>query len=432
MVANWYDVDKKSQIRRLVVAVAAVATLAFVFPCKPAFAEDSPKAEPIKVGFGIPTSGVAAQDGKQILIALQLWRDDVNAKGGLLGRPIELVYYDDQGLAGKEPGIYRKLLGVDKVDLVIGPYGINAAAAAMRAILDYDGVTISILGAGANSIFSNSKYFSMAPSGPDGPKGSSKSFFDFANQLQPKPRTVAILAADTDSARTIADGARANAVALGFEIAFDKSYQAENSDFGPILREVQATNVDALFVSASSSDTVGIVKAANDIGLAPKMFGGSLPGLQVTTVKTRLGPLLNGLFVIENFAPAFNFPGLADLLRRYRSAAASAQTDLLGYELVPFGYAAAQVLAQAVEQTNSLHSDELAEYIHNNHFETVVGDIEFGKNGEWKNGRTILTQFQHVNADDVEQFAEAKVQPIVWPLRYRTGDILYPYADARK
>jgi branched-chain amino acid transport system substrate-binding protein len=434
--------SRNVQFRRIAVAVSAGVALAFFLADKPVFAEgplkdepvkdESIKDGPIKVGFGISTSGAAAQEGKQVLIALQLWRDDVNARGGLLGRPVDLVYYDDESNPFKELEIYRKLTNVDKVDLLVGPYGNLAAAVVMRTLVQSNRGTVSILGAGANRVFSYGKYFAMVPAGPDGVRGISKEFFDFAAQQQPKPQSVAIVAADAEYPKAIADGARANAAALGLTIAYDKSYQPDTSDFNTILGEVQTANADIVFVSASSSDTVGLIKVARDIGLAPKLFGGSLPGLQPTAVKAQLGPLLNGILVIENFVPAFNFPGVADLLKRYRGMAVSAQTDPLGYELVPFGYAAGQVLAQAVEQTRSLNPDELTEYIGNHLFKTVVGDVEFGTNGEWKKGRTVLTQFQHVSADNVEQFARPEVQPIVWPPQYKTGDILYPYVDAKK
>ena len=82
-------------------------------------------ADPIKVGFSMALTGAVAPNGKQNLLALEIWRDDVNAKGGLLGRPVELVYYDDQSNPNNVPGIYTKLISVDKVDLLIGPYATN-------------------------------------------------------------------------------------------------------------------------------------------------------------------------------------------------------------------------------------------------------------------------------------------------------------------
>ena len=92
-------------------------------------------ADPLRIGLSISLTGPTAAAGKQVLAGLEIWRDDVNAKGGLLGRPVELVYYDDQGSPANAPGIYAKLMGVDKVDLLIGPYSTNVIAAALPAII---------------------------------------------------------------------------------------------------------------------------------------------------------------------------------------------------------------------------------------------------------------------------------------------------------
>ena len=77
-------------------------------------------ADPVRIGFTMALTGGVAPAGKQVLAALQIWRDDVNAKGGLLGRPVELVFYDDQSNPQNIPGLYTKLIEVDKVDLLIG------------------------------------------------------------------------------------------------------------------------------------------------------------------------------------------------------------------------------------------------------------------------------------------------------------------------
>ena len=99
---------------------------------------------------------------------------------------------------------------------------------------------------------------------------------------------------------------------------------------------------------------------------------------------------------------------------------------------MPFGYAAGQVLAQAVEATKSTNDDKLATYMHGNTFKTVVGDIAFGKDGEWAKSRQVFTQFQNVAPNDLEQFRAGTKQVILWPTEYKTGNMIYPYADARK
>src|SRR5512138_3713402 len=110
-------------------------------------------ADPIKVGFSMALTGAVAPNGKQNLLALEIWRDDVNAKGGLLGRPLQLVYYDDQSNPGNVPGIYTKLIDVDKVDFTIGPYATNMVAPALPVIMQKNMVAISILALDVNAQF---------------------------------------------------------------------------------------------------------------------------------------------------------------------------------------------------------------------------------------------------------------------------------------
>ena len=391
-------------------------------------------ADPIKVGFSMALTGSVAQNGKQLIIALELWRDDLNANGGLLGRPVELVYYDDQSNPTNVPGIYTKLITVDKVDLLLGPYATNMAAAAMPVVMQHNMTTISILAIDVNRHFHYSRYFDMIPVGPEGTKAFSRGFFQLAAAQKPKPQTVAIVAADAEFSKTSADGARENAKADGFNIIYDQSYPPSTTDFAPVMRAVQAANPDIVFVAAYPPDTVGIVRAAAEIGLTPKMFGGTMIGLLITPIKMQLGPILDGIVIMESFvpAPSFNFPGVADVLKRYQAKAAGEKIDPIGYGFVPFGYAAGQVLAQAVEATKSLDHVRLADYIHNHTFYTVVGEINYAEDGAWAAPRTLFTQFQNVAAGNIDQFRNGSVQPILWPPQYKSGTMIYPYAAAKK
>src|SRR5690349_8613530 len=129
--------------------LARVASIVLMLAL-PGAVSTSNAAEPIKVGFSMSMTGAVAPNGRQLLAALEIWRDDVNAAGGLLGRPVELVYYDDQSSPANVPGIYTKLLAVDKVDLLLGPYATNMAAPAMPVVMANGKTTISILAIGVN------------------------------------------------------------------------------------------------------------------------------------------------------------------------------------------------------------------------------------------------------------------------------------------
>jgi branched-chain amino acid transport system substrate-binding protein len=389
-------------------------------------------AEPIKVGFSMSLTGAVAPNGRQLLATLEIWRDDVNAAGGLIGRPVELVYYDDQSNPANVPAIYTKLLGVDKVDLLLGPYATNMAAPAIPVIMQAGKTTITLLAIGVNRHFNYDRYFSMVPVGSEGVKAFSRGFFELAAAQQPKPATVAMISADAEFARTAADGAKENAKALGFSVVYDRSYPPSTMDFGPIVRAVQAANADLVFVAAYPPDTVGIVRAAREVRLTAKMFGGALIGLLATSLKTQLGPAMNNIVIMESFVPSFDFPGLQDFLAKYRAKATGQQIDPFGYGFGPFGYAAGQILAQAVTATNSLDHDKIAKFIHATTFKTVAGEIAFSQDGEWRQPRTVFSQFQDVQPGNVDQFRDGSKQPILWPPEYKTGTMIYPFAEAAR
>src|ERR1700694_2106807 len=147
-------------------------------------------ADPIRVGMTMALTGGVAPIGKQVLAALQIWRDDVNAKGGLLGRPVELVVYDDQSNPANVPSLYTKLIDVDKVDLLIGPYATNMVAPAIPIMMQHKMTTIGILANAANSRFHYDQYFSMLPTGPEPQKAFAYGFFEPAGGGRARPEPV--------------------------------------------------------------------------------------------------------------------------------------------------------------------------------------------------------------------------------------------------
>jgi branched-chain amino acid transport system substrate-binding protein len=389
---------------------------------------------PIKVGVGLALTGAGAPAGKMILASLELWRDDVNAKGGLLGRQVELVHYDDQSNPSNVPGVYTKLITVDKVDLLMGPYATNFTAPAMPTIIQNNKMTISFTAIGINRHFNYPRYFSMVPVGPDGVDSFSIGFFEVAAAQKPKPQTVAFLAADAEFARSAVDAAREQAKKRGFRIVYDQSYPPSTTDFTPMVRAIQATNADIVYIGAYPPDNVGIVRAANEIGLNPKMFGGAMIGMLITPIKVQLGPITNGLVIVETFVPSpkLQFEGLDSVMQRYQAKAGELKTDPLGYAFVPIGYGAGQILAQAVTETKSLDHDKLTAYMKATTFNTVVGDVKFAADGEWTKARQLTTQFQNVEPNNLDQFRTGAKQPILWPPEYKSGETIYPYENARK
>ncbi len=406
------------------------ALTASVLPLGPAAAQTG---EPIKIGYGISQTGGLAPNGKSALLAQKIWEEDINAKGGLLGRPVKLVYYDDQTNAAAVPGIYTKLLDVDKVDLIIGGYGTNMLAPAMPVVIQKKKMLIGLFGLAVNSEFHYPNYFAMIPAGPLPKHSFTKGFFDVAMAQDPKPRTVAITAADAEFSVNASEGARDNAKAARLNIVYDKRYPPSTTDFAPIVRAVAATSPDIVIVCSYPPDSVGMVRAVNEIGFKPKMIGGGMVGLQATAIKTQLGPMLNG-FVNYDFwlpVPKMNFPGVAEFMQKYQARAPGEGVDPLGYYIGPWGYAQLEVLGQAITQTKSLADDKLADFIRVNTFKTVVGDVQFGSDGEWAQSRVLQVQFQNIKGNDVAQFKDISTQVVVSPPEYQSGNVIYPYEKAK-
>ena len=145
------------------------------------------------------------------------------------------------------PGIYTKLITVDKADLLLGPYGTNFVAPAMPTIIQNNKMTISFTAIGINRHFNYDKYFSMVPVGSDGVNAFSKGFFELAAAQKPKPQTVAILAADAEFAQAAATGAREELKKHGFKLVYDKSYPPATTDFTPVVRAMQSANADIVY-----------------------------------------------------------------------------------------------------------------------------------------------------------------------------------------
>src|SRR5262244_1088645 len=382
--------------------VRAFAACALLF----AGAAWAQSGEPIKIGYGISQTGGLAPNGKSALLAQKIWEEDINAKGGLLGRPVKLIYYDDQTNPATVPGIYSKLLDVDKVDVIVGGYGTNMLAPAMPVVVQRKKVFLGLYGLGVNSDFNYDRYFAMIPSGPEPKTSFTKGFFDTAMAQNPKPTSVAIVAADAEFSKNAADGARENAKKAGLKIVYDKSYPPSTTDFGPIVRGIQATNPDLVVICSYPLDSVGMVLAANEAKLNPKMIGGAMVGLQSTVFKTKLGPALNGYTNYDFWLPAKSlmFEGTANFLQKYQDRAAKAGVDPLGYYMAPFSHAYLDVLGQAITATKSVDDEKLADHLRKTTFKTIVGDISFGKNGEWAKSRIFQAQFRGIKGNGVDQF----------------------------
>ena len=370
---------------RKTLAMAALAFAAATTPWRcPAAAQE------IKIGYSMAMTGGLGPNGQSALLAQKIWEEDINAKGGLIGRPVKLIYYDDQTNPSTVPGIYSKLLDVDKVDLIIGGYGTNMLAPAMPLVMQRKKLFIGLLGLGVNTEFNYPNYFVMIPSGPEPKPSFTKGFFDAAMAQDPKPQTIAIVAADAEFARNGADGARENAGKAGLKIVYDKNYPPATTDFAPIVRAIAATNPDVVVICSYPPNSVGMVRAINEIGFKPKMIGGGMVGLQNTSIKTQLGPLLNG-FTNYDFwlpVPKMEVPGRG---RAHEEVPGQGRRGQGRRARLLHGAAGlcrrCRCCSRPSRRPRAWTTSKLADYIRATTFKTVLGDVKFGKGGEWAESR---------------------------------------------
>jgi len=287
----------------------------------------------------------------------------------------------------------------------------------------------SLFGLAVNDEFKYDRYFQIMPAGPEPKLDWSRGFFQLAAEQKPRPKTVAIIAADAEFALNAAAGARANAKKMGFKIIYDKTFPPSTTDYSPIIRAIEATKAEIVYVASYPPQSVGIVKAAHEVGLKAKMLGGCMVGLQFAAIQKNLGPLLDGIINYDFWVPepTLDFPGVKEFLAKYQEAAKGKGVDPLGHYLPPYAYAYLEVLEQSIVATKGLDQGKLAAYMHKATFKTVVGDVKFAKNGEWAKTRTLQVQFRDVQPDNLEQFAGPGKRIVLYPKQWKSGDIAYPY-----
>jgi branched-chain amino acid transport system substrate-binding protein len=386
---------------------------------------------PIKIGMSMAQTGGLAGGGKASLLGIEIWRDDVNARGGLLGRKVELVVYDDKSSASETPAIYSKLLDVDKVDILFAPYATVPTAPIMPLVKQRGLLLIGNFSFQVNSKVGHDMWFNNAPWGPADSWASS--FLDIGQKAGGK--TVALLAADQEFAQNLALTARDVAKQRNLPVVFDQAYPPNTVEFSSIIRALKAAKPDIVYVASYPPDSAGILRALNEIGIGDdvKIFGGGMVGLQFGAVMENMGSLLNGVVNFNTWLPeqSMYYDGTKAFFETYTARAKEAKVDPLGYYLAPFGFASGQLLEQAVKAVGSLDQKAIAKYLHENEVKTIVGPIAFSADGERKETATLQAQFRGIKDKNIEQFRSPGKQVILFPDKFKSGDLVSPFEAAR-
>jgi branched-chain amino acid transport system substrate-binding protein len=214
----------------------------------------------IKIGYCLSLTGGLASNGRTARLAHQIWEQNVNRKGGLLGRPVQMICIDDETNPKLVPEIYSRLLNEEKVDLVIGGYGDNSVSPAMPLIIERKRYLVALMALAVNASLRYPNYFVMIPTGPRPNEALTEGFFSLAANQSPKPETIAILAADAPFSKSPVEGAKQHASKYGFRIVADNQYSLATTDFAPIVRQIKPINPDILFLCSYLNDSAGLLR----------------------------------------------------------------------------------------------------------------------------------------------------------------------------
>ncbi|MGH6815441.1 MAG: amino acid ABC transporter substrate-binding protein [Hyphomicrobiaceae bacterium] len=413
--------------RRSLLAAVGLSLAASVGLAVPAAAQQPP----IKIGMSMPATGGLAGGGKSSLIGIEIWRDDVNAKGGLLGRKVELVVYDDKSSASESPAIYAKLLDVDKVDLLFAPYASVQTAPILPLVKERGLLLMGNFSFQVNKV-KHDMWFNNAPWGPA--DSMARAFIDVG--LKHGAKSLAILAADQEFAQNIVKTVKAVAAEKSVPAVYEQNYPPGTVEFSAMVRALKAARPEMVYVASYPPDSVGILRAVNEIGVGDsiKIFGGGMVGLQFASNMEAMGSLLNGVVNFNTWLPepTMSFDGTKEFFVKYGPRAVAAKVDPLGYYLAPFGYAMGQMVEAAVAATKGLDQKALAKYLRENEHKTIVGPIAFSADGERKVSATLLAQFRGVVDKNLEQFRGPGKQVILAPDNLKSGEAAVPFEKARK
>ncbi len=354
--------------------VAGIGGLAALAAARPVFAQ-APSGTPIRIGQALALTGPFAQTGLIHKIVSEYYVDRLNKSGGLLGRPVQYVLYDDQSKPDVSRTLYEKLLTDDKVDLILAPYGTASILAAMGVAARYNKVFIQNT-MGIPALAKYKWHFSALVSGPEPSVSLPNKILDCYASTGNPPKTAAIVTSKFPSAEDMAKGMRAVAEKRGLkEVAF-LEYQTGNLDYGPIAARVKEADPDYMFVGCLGVEANQLLEAMSKIGYTPKRHFYLYPA----PVLANYGPgeRATSLTNFEDVAPFTSSPEAAAFAKAFDEKAKEAK---LPYQHVDSQagneYAGWQILADAIKATKSIEDAKLAAWLENNTVDTLVGKRDF-------------------------------------------------------
>ena len=358
---------------------------------------------PIRVGASLSLTGTYAKLGKNQHEGYQLCEKDLNAKGGLLGRKVQFVMYDDQSMPPTGVRLYEKLITEDKVDAVMGPYSSPITEAASNVTEKYKKIMVTPLAATTAIFKKNRKYIFMMLTPAE---FYMEGLLDMATKRGLK--TVAVVNEDTLFSKAAAAGAVDLAKKKGMQVVFTEAYPKGNTDFAALLTKVKATNPDVIAAATYFDDAVALTRQMRELNVNPKMYGvtvgGDLPEFYDTLKQNA-----EYVYGATQWEPSLPYPGNREFVEAYKKEFNHDATYFAAS-----GYAGCLIYAEAVKRAGTLDADKVREQLHKLEMRTIFGDFKVDQDGLQLAHKMMTFQWQN----------EKKVT--VWPSDVTQGTMRFP------
>jgi branched-chain amino acid transport system substrate-binding protein len=359
--------------RRMRCALAVALLIALTVPVA---GQAAPSGPPVRIGGSLGLTGPLAATAIIHKITGEIYVDELNRKNGLLGRPVEWILLDDQSKPDLARTLYERLITVDKVDLLIGPYATGAILSAMGVAQRYDKLLVHHT-FGIPNLAKYERQFPAWPLGPDPGRTVPTLLFDALAATSRPPQSIAIVTDKFPSVHFLSTGAREVAQKRGLREALYLEFEFGTRDFGPIAARIKDANPDFLWVGAIGLDGNQILDALKKIDYAPKshfyMFPAPGPLAKAPEGK---GALSTTFF--EEHPPFTNNAMAAEFVKLYRERATKAGLPYTAVDAqAAASYTAWQLLEAAVTATRSLDDKVLADWLRANRVDTIIGKLRF-------------------------------------------------------
>ncbi|MFB4281709.1 amino acid ABC transporter substrate-binding protein [Nonomuraea sp. MTCD27] len=396
-----------------IISVCALGLTACAKTDEPGAAQSPGQQQgPVKIGISLPLTGDFSEPGKGIQEGYQVWADRVNAKGGLLGRKVELIFRDDASDPNRVSSDYESLITQDKVNLVFGPFSSRLVIPAAKVAESYGMLFVEPAGAAAEVFEQGFKRLFYAAPAIAGDHYNYLADYLIKLPADQRPKTAAYASLDDPFAQGTAYGLRDKLAAAGIKTVVDEVYPPETTDFAPIAAKIAAAEPDLVVGGTQFEDSVGLVRALQELKVQPKLAAFST-GPTLAEFPAAVKGAVEHIVSPVGWSATASFTGNQDMVKRYKEMfGGEANEDAAN------GYTVGQIVEAAVTAVKCVDptkecQDKLAAHISQGTFDTVVGPLSFDDQGRPEQAHMI------------QQYVKGKIE-IVLPEQAKTASIVYP------